>query len=84
MKQIWTRLSSMVLKQGGDTRFMEPRFENLFMRHHKSADELVLDKDGAPLAAVYFTPKGKHPEELRGLMRAARERTESKRVREDG
>jgi hypothetical protein len=76
MKAIWTRLSSMVLKQGGDTRFMEPRFENLFMRHHKNADELVLDKDGNPLAAVYFTPRGWRPGDLRALMQAIRERTE--------
>lgn len=75
MKQMWTRLSRMVLNKGGDTRFMEPRFENLFMRHHKNADELVLTKDGEPLAAVYFTPKGRHPEDLRSLMAAIRERT---------
>lgn len=67
----------MVLDGGGNTRFMEPRFENLFMRHHKNADELVLDKEGAPLAAVYFTPKGRHPGDLRSLMAAIRERTDA-------
>lgn len=74
MKQMWTRLASMVQKQGGNTKFMEPRFEHLFMRHHKNADELVLDKEGNPLAAVYFTPKGRHPGDLRALMSAVRDR----------
>lgn len=64
----------MILSLGGNTRFMEPRFNNLFMRHHQHADEIVMSRTGIPLAAVYFTPTGKHPEDLRSLIRAIRDR----------
>jgi hypothetical protein len=74
VKKSWTRLSSLVLKAGGHTRFMEARFNNLFMRHHRNACEIILDRTGEVMAAVYFTPKGKHPDFLRGFMKALRER----------
>lgn len=59
MKANWTRLSRMILNLGGNTRFMESRFNRLFMRHHKNACEIVIDRAGIPMAAVYFTPAGK-------------------------
>lgn len=74
MKSAWTRLAKLILKQGGDTKFMEPRFDNLFLRHHHNASELLTNKDGKPLAALYFTPTGMHQEEVKNILRLARER----------
>jgi hypothetical protein len=83
MKAAWTRLANWVTRQGGDTRFMDPRFDALFCRHHKHADELVFSLDDKrPMAAVYFTPAGRHPEDFRALMRAIRDRV-SERTAED-
>lgn len=75
MKANWTRLSRMILNLGGNTRFMESRFNRLFMRHHKNACEIVIDRAGIPMAAVYFTPAGKHKGDLQRLKIALRDRT---------
>lgn len=66
----------MILKLGGNTRFMDSRFNHLFLKHHRHACEIIVDRNGSPMAAVYFTPAGKHPEYLRGLMAEIRRRTE--------
>ena len=84
MKQSWTRLADIVRKQGGNTKFMYGRFDALFMRHHRHAHEIVLDRSGRPMAAVYFTPEGMQPDHLRSFIRALRERTEAPPAREEG
>jgi len=73
MKQSWTRLAN-IMKRGGHFRFAQPRFLNLFMKHHRNACEIVIDEKGVPLAAVYFTPNGKSREELKKFMVLIRQR----------
>lgn len=74
MKQAWTRLLG-ILKRHDDDKFLEARFENLFLRHHKNAHELVYKKDRKVLAAIYFSPVGLHQKETIAFLRAVRDQT---------
>jgi hypothetical protein len=73
MKAAWTRLANIILKQDGHTKFMEPRFDVMFLKHHKNASEIVVNKQGKPLAAIYFTPTGMHQTEFKSLIRNVRD-----------
>lgn len=76
MKQNWTRLLRMIQSLEFNAGHLDGRFRTLFLRHHQNADEIVLNKAGEPLAAVYFHPMGRHQEEFKSLMRAVRDRVE--------
>jgi len=58
MKQHWAKLLDICTKQGTvkHWKWMEARFDNLFLKHHAYADEIVMGFDGRPLDAVYFAP----------------------------
>lgn len=71
------KLSWTGLKMEGETP--DERRHSLnhsFLEHHQNACELIHSKDGAPLAAVYFTPDGRHREETIKLFRMIRERVQ--------
>ena len=75
MKQGWTRLYRM-FNSMGDMQHREARFQDLFLRHHQNADELICKtKSGEPLVAIYFTPLGKHQEDTKKFFREIQKRT---------
>lgn len=72
MKQAWTRLANNILKQYKD--HLDERLHAVFLRHHQNATEIVLNRAGEPLAAVYVSPVGSHQEMFKRVMREIRER----------
>lgn len=74
MKQSWVRLLQIIKRTEIHPKFLESRFRYLFLKHHHNAHELVYNKAGEPLAAVYFTPTGMNQEEVKKLMRTIQER----------
>lgn len=51
-------------------------FKHMFLKHHRNAQEVIFNKNGQPLAAVYFTPVGIHQEEFKNLMREIQNRVQ--------
>ena len=49
-------------------------FEANFLREHINCCEMIVDKEGKPLAAVYFTPFGKEKERFKAIMKEIRDR----------
>jgi hypothetical protein len=72
VKQPWTRLGSW---QKVDPRFREAAFRREFMKHHRQACELVFDKEGYPMAAIYFTPQAMNKEQIKAIFQEIRRRT---------
>jgi hypothetical protein len=68
-KVSWTRLNRMVKNLGGDHKFMDARFRNLFLRHHQNACEIITNKAGEPLGALYYTPTGLHQKEVKDFFK---------------
>lgn len=83
MRQSVARLMRMVLNKGGDTRFLEARFRDLFLRHHRNAHEIILNKQGEPLAAIYITPIGDHQESVKCIFKEVRDRMQYAYERDD-
>lgn len=73
MKQSWTRLLSLFKVH---PKFKEPVFNRVFMKHHKNACEIHLDKDGVPMCAVYFTPQATDKMSTKAIFAEIRKRTQ--------
>jgi hypothetical protein len=69
MKENWNRLWSLIKPGSYDERFKESVLNNIFLRHHKRADEIIYCKrTKKPMAAVYYTPLGSHGQEATKIM----------------
>lgn len=69
MKKSWVRL----LPKLGTPDEKFHRFNDIFLKHHKNADELVCAKEGFPIAAVYFTPEAYQRKRTKEFFRMLRE-----------
>lgn len=69
MKKSWTRL----IPKGLSPEETEARFNYMFMAHHGNAEEMITDKNGNPVAAVYFTPQAYRRIEIKEFLRELRE-----------
>lgn len=74
MKQAWTRLVKNLRNRGIPDKMFDQAFESAFLKHHNNASELICNKEGKVLAAVYFTPVGMHQEETKRFFKYLRER----------
>lgn len=47
----------------------------LFMKHHRDCSEMVLDKNGECMAAIYITPTGQHQKRIKEIFKHVQEQT---------
>jgi hypothetical protein len=73
MKSSWTRLIDKLKGRRPEDR--ESEFLVLFMNHHKQADEMIMDNQGTPMAAIYFTPQALDKMRTKSIFKDIRDRT---------
>jgi hypothetical protein len=71
VKKPWTRLVKLKGRPAWET---EGRFNMAFLNHHRQACELVFDKQGKPMAAIYFTPQAQDKIWAKSFFRKVQER----------
>jgi uncharacterized protein YcgL (UPF0745 family) len=74
MKRNWTNLIKPSEAYTSDKDRMSSHFYE-FNKEHYNACEIVTNKFGEPVAAIYFSLKGKTDADLKAIMRAIRDRT---------
>jgi hypothetical protein len=84
VKKSWTKLIPNMGDFARKASKTRSKFNYLFCKHHRHACEMIYDKEGEPMAAIYFTPQAMDKEQNKRFFRAVQERTLYAYELEDG